>query len=408
MPCTIAATACSSDTASGTGTVFSAGTTAWEEGNPADPRTIAAMHRHGHIGDYSDHRARTFDKRWFDDRDLVPDYPIRLAQNGQTHPVPLIIGTNSREFWWMRPTDPNGYGTADDEMTWLERAEAAQAYGGLEGFDAQAVTDLIFAEPARHLARLHARAGHPAWLYRFDVSSAQNPEPHGGATHAIQGTLIQGAVTSLIAVPIGVLTAIYLVEYGNKGPLARGLTFFVDVMTGIPSIVAGLFAIGFFTMMLGDESYQSGIVGAVALSVLMIPTVVRSSEEMLRLVPNELREASYALGVSKWLTIVKVVLPTAVAGLATGVTLAIARVMGETAPLLITMGAAKAVNFNPFEGSMSALPLFAYSSYANPGTNKDDSIAAAWTAALVLMVIVMVLNIVARLISKFFAPKTGR
>ena len=230
----------------------------------------------------------------------------------------------------------------------------------------------------------------------------------GGAYHAIMGTVITTGIATLISVPIGLFAAIYLVEYGNKGPLARGLTFFVDVMTGIPSIVAGLFAIGFFTMMLGDESYQSGIVGAVALSVLMIPTVVRSSEEMLRLVPNELREASYALGVSKWLTIVKVVLPTAVAGLATGVTLAIARVMGETAPLLITMGAAKAVNFNPFEGSMSALPLFAYSSYANPGTNKDDSIAAAWTAALVLMVIVMVLNIVARLISKFFAPKTGR
>lgn len=230
----------------------------------------------------------------------------------------------------------------------------------------------------------------------------------GGAYHAIMGTVITTGIATLISVPIGLFAAIYLVEYGNKGPLARGLTFFVDVMTGIPSIVAGLFAIGFFTMMLGDESYQAGIVGAVALSVLMIPTVVRSSEEMLRLVPNELREASYALGVSKWLTIVKVVLPTAVAGLATGVTLAIARVMGETAPLLITMGAAKAVNFNPFEGSMSALPLFAYSSYANPGTNKDDSIAAAWTAALVLMVIVMVLNIVARLISKFFAPKTGR
>lgn len=230
----------------------------------------------------------------------------------------------------------------------------------------------------------------------------------GGAYHAIIGTIITTGIATLISVPIGLFAAIFLVEYGNKGPLSRLLTFFVDVMTGIPSIVAGLFAIGFFTWLLRDEAYQSGIVGAVALSVLMIPTVVRSSEEMLRLVPNELREASYALGVPKWLTIVKVVLPTAIAGLATGVTLAIARVMGETAPLLITMGAAKSVNFNPFEGSMSALPLFAYSSYANPGANKQDSIDAAWTAALVLMAIVMVLNIVARLISKFFAPKTGR
>ena len=230
----------------------------------------------------------------------------------------------------------------------------------------------------------------------------------GGAYHAIIGTVLTTGIATLISVPIGLFAAIYLVEYGNKGALARGLTFFVDVMTGIPSIVAGLFAIGFFTMMLGDVAYQAGIVGAVALSVLMIPTVVRSSEEMLRLVPNELREASYALGVSKWLTIAKVVLPTAIAGLATGITLAIARVMGETAPLLITMGASRAVNFNPFEGSMSALPLFAYSSYANPGTNKEDSLAAAWTAALVLMALVMILNIVARLISKFFAPKTGR
>lgn len=230
----------------------------------------------------------------------------------------------------------------------------------------------------------------------------------GGAYHAIMGTLITTGIATLISVPIGLFAAIYLIEYGNKSFIARGLTFFVDVMTGIPSIVAGLFAIGLFTWLLQDVAYQAGIVGAVALSVLMIPTVVRSSEEMLRLVPNELREASYALGVSKWLTIVKVVLPTAVAGLATGITLAIARVMGETAPLLITMGAAKAVNFNPFEGSMSALPLFAYSSYANPGTNKEDSLAAAWTAALVLMAIVMLLNVVARLISKFFAPKTGR
>jgi phosphate transport system permease protein len=230
----------------------------------------------------------------------------------------------------------------------------------------------------------------------------------GGAYHAIIGTLITTGIATLISVPIGLFAAIYLTEYGNKSLISRGLTFFVDVMTGIPSIVAGLFAIGLFTWLLQDVAYQAGIVGAVALSVLMIPTVVRSSEEMLRLVPNELREASYALGVSKWLTIVKVVLPTAVAGLATGITLAIARVMGETAPLLITMGAAKAVNFNPFEGSMSALPLFAYSSYANPGTNKEDSLAAAWTAALVLMAIVMLLNIVARLISKFFAPKTGR
>ena len=229
----------------------------------------------------------------------------------------------------------------------------------------------------------------------------------GGAYHAIMGTLVVTALATLISVPIGLFAAIYLVEYGNKNALSRGLTFFVDVMTGIPSIVAGLFAIGLFTLIFGPK-FQAGIVGAIALSVLMIPVVVRSCEEMLKLVPNELREASLALGVPELQTIVKGVMPTAIAGLATGITLAIARVIGETAPLLITMGYARKVNLNPFDGSMSALPLFAYQSYASPGVNKQASLDAAWTAALVLMFIVMLLNIVARLISKFFAPKTGR
>ena len=229
----------------------------------------------------------------------------------------------------------------------------------------------------------------------------------GGAYHAIIGTLIVTGLASVISIPIGVFAAVYLVEYGGKSRTARALTFFVDVMTGIPSIVAGLFAISLFGLFLGP-AYQSGIVGAVALSVLMIPTVVRSSEEMLRLVPNELREASYALGVPKWLTIVKVVIPTSIAGLATGVTLAIARVMGETAPLLITMGAARGTNLNPFEGSMAALPLFSYQQYASPGLDRAASLDMAFTAALVLMIIVMLLNLLARLISKIFSPSTGR
>ncbi len=141
----------------------------------------------------------------------------------------------------------------------------------------------------------------------------------------------------------------------------------------------------------------------------MIPVVVRSTEEILKLVPNELREASYALGVPRWRTIVKVVLPTSLAGIATGITLSIARVIGETAPLLITLGATTGVNLNPFaEGRMAALPVFAYYSYATPGIPRDAYTDRAWTAALVLIIIVMVLNLAARLISRFFAPKTGR
>jgi phosphate transport system permease protein len=202
------------------------------------------------------------------------------------------------------------------------------------------------------------------------------------------------------------LTAIYLVEYG-RGRLARSITFLVDVMTGIPSIVAGLFAFAVFALFFGP-GVRLGIMGAVALSVLMIPVIVRSSEEVLKLVPNELREASYALGVPKWRTIVKVVIPTAIAGLGTGITLAIARVVGETAPLLITLGLTRGTNLDPFDGRMATLPVFAYYQLTQPGVPPQAAIDRAWTAALLLIILVMGLNLVARLISRFFAPKTGR
>jgi phosphate transport system permease protein len=228
----------------------------------------------------------------------------------------------------------------------------------------------------------------------------------GGAYHAIFGTIIITTLTTLISVPIGLLTAIYLVEYG-RGRLKRSITFLVDVMTGIPSIVAGLFAFALFALFFGP-GVRLGIMGAVALSVLMIPVVVRASEEVLKLVPNELREASYALGVPKWRTIVKVVLPTAIAGLGTSVTLAVARVIGETAPLLVTVGIVNGTNLNPFEGRMATLPVFAFYQLTQPGYPPEFAIERAWTAALVLIMLVMALNVVARLVSRFFAPKTGR
>jgi phosphate transport system permease protein len=230
--------------------------------------------------------------------------------------------------------------------------------------------------------------------------------PGGGAYHAIIGTLIITAITTLMSVPIGLMTAIYLVEYGT-GRLKKAITFLVDVMTGIPSIVAGLFAYALFVIFFGP-GVRMGFAGAVALSVLMIPVVVRSAEEVIKLVPNELREASYALGVPKWRTIVKVVLPTALAGLGTAVTLAIARVIGETAPLLVTVGITNATNTDPFDGRMSTLPVFAYYQLTQPGVPPENGINRSWTAALVLIVIVLLLNLVARLISRFFAPQTGR
>ncbi|MBK8461961.1 MAG: phosphate ABC transporter permease PstA [Nigerium sp.] len=248
-------------------------------------------------------------------------------------------------------------------------------------------------------------------LRRFDAvffthSMAGVVGEGGGALHAIIGTLLITLAATVISVPIGLMTSIYLVEYG-RGPLARVITFFVDVMTGIPSIVAGLFAYALFSMMFGP-GHRSGISGAVALSVLMIPVVVRSSEEMLRIVPNELREAAYALGVPKWLTIVKVVLPTCIAGIMTGVVLAIARVIGETAPLLLTAGYIANMNYNLFADRMTTLPLFVFTTYRNSGGTDVTDLDRAWAGSLVLILIVLALNLAARLIARYFAPKTGR
>ena len=246
-------------------------------------------------------------------------------------------------------------------------------------------------------------------LARFDVefftSSMRGVVGEGGgAYHAILGTLIITGIAALMSIPVGMLAAIYLVEYG-KGRLARAITFFVDVMTGIPSIVAGLFAVALFTYIVGPGA-RLGFAGSVALSVLMIPVVVRAAEEMLKIVPNELREASYALGVPKWRTIVRVVIPTSIAGIASGVMLAIARIIGETAPLLVAVGLTTAVNLNPFDGRMATLPVLSYISYANPGVPREPYLERAWTAALVLIIIVMLLNLLARLVARVFAPKT--
>lgn len=227
----------------------------------------------------------------------------------------------------------------------------------------------------------------------------------GGIVHAIWGTLLITLTATVISVPIGLMTSIYLVEYG-RGKLAKGITFFVDVMTGIPSIVAGLFVYAVFSLIF-SPGISMGIMGALSLAVLMTPVVVRGSEELLRIVPNELREAAYALGVPKWLTVLKVVLPTSIAGIMTSITLAIARVIGETAPLLLTAGFTMSMNTNIFNGQMMTLPVFAYNQYMNQGTNPDAALDRAWASALTLILIVMVLNLAARLIAKWFAPKTS-
>ncbi|MFC4609307.1 phosphate ABC transporter permease PstA [Streptomyces maoxianensis] len=226
-------------------------------------------------------------------------------------------------------------------------------------------------------------------------------EPGGGVYHAIIGTLEQVGIATVISVPIGLLTAIYLVEYG-KGALAKAVTFFVDVMTGIPSIVAGLFIL---SIMLIADIQPSGLMGSLALAILMTPVVVRSTEEMLKLVPNELREASLALGVPKYRTITKVVIPTALGGITTGVMLAIARIAGETAPIILLVFGSQLINSNPFEGAQSSLPFYIWDQYK---IGSEASYDRAWAAALVLIAFVMILNLVARGIARWKAPKTGR
>jgi len=250
--------------------------------------------------------------------------------------------------------------------------------------------------------------GAPVLSPTFFNNSMRNVVGEGGGIyHAMIGTLLITLAATIISVPIGLFTSIYLVEYGNNGKLARWITFLVDVMTGIPSIVAGLFAYALFVVFFG-EGVRMGFGGSVALSVLMIPVVVRSCEEMLKLVPNELREAAYALGVPKWRTVLKVVLPTALAGIVTGITLAIARVIGETAPLLVIAGFSDSVNFDMFHERMQTLPVFTYSAISNPGVPPGPSIDRAWGAALVLLLIVMLLNLVARVVSHYFSPKGER
>ncbi|MEF2975789.1 phosphate ABC transporter permease PstA [Subtercola sp. YIM 133946] len=257
-------------------------------------------------------------------------------------------------------------------------------------------------------------AGEISWSFITSVGAAtfdpntltvtQTP----GALQAIVGTLIITGIASLISIPIGLFTSIYLVEYAQpKQWLARTVTFLVDVMTGIPSIVAGLFAFSLFSIIVGPKAF-SGFSASVALSVLMIPTVVRACEEMLRLVPGDLREASLALGVSKFSTIVKVVLPTAIAGLITGIMLAVARIIGETAPIFLAASFTDNFNANPFDGPMQTLPVLAYTGYAFPGKDIAASNASAWGAALLLVLLVVILNLIARVIARIFAPKGMR
>jgi len=224
-------------------------------------------------------------------------------------------------------------------------------------------------------------------------------DPGGGMYHALVGSLVQVGITTLLSVPIGIFVGIYLVEYG-RGRLARTVSFMVDILTGVPSIVAALFIYAVWITTFGLR--RMGFAVALALVLLMVPVIVRTTEEMLKLVPNELREASYALGVPKWKTVAKVVIPTALAGIVTGVVLGIARVMGETAPLLILVGYTAAINYDPFSGEQASLPLMIFVERSNSLDTGQDR---AWGAALTLILLVMLLNLIARAVARFGSIK---
>jgi phosphate transport system permease protein len=237
-----------------------------------------------------------------------------------------------------------------------------------------------------------------------DLGNYLSDEVGGGVLHAIVGSLLQGLVCAVIAVPIGMLVAIYLVEYGRNGKLAKATTFMVDILSGVPSIVAALFIYALWITTLGLP--RSGFAVSLALVLLMIPVVVRSSEEMLRIVPDDLREASYALGVPKWKTIVKIVLPTALSGIIGGIMMALARVMGETAPLLVLVGYSAYTNWDIFSGEQAALPLLMnnerVTNSMDPGSVGFDRI---WGAALTLVLVIALINLLATVFARLVAPK---
>ncbi len=232
------------------------------------------------------------------------------------------------------------------------------------------------------------------WWYQH-LKGVMPDEFAGGVWHAIYGTLIQAAIAALFAVPLGIVAAVYLVEYG-RGRFAKVTTFMADILAGVPSIVAALFIFALWIATFGFP--QSAFAVSLALALLMLPVVVRNTEEMLKLVPDELREASFALGIPKWKTIMRVVIPIALPGMISGILLALARVMGETAPVLILVGYSRLINYDAFDGNMASLPLLIYSELGNP---EEAGRLRVWGAALTLILLVAVLYIAAGFITKF-------
>lgn len=238
-----------------------------------------------------------------------------------------------------------------------------------------------------------------SWSFLTADLPFQSRFPGGGIAPAIVGTLVITAVASLIAVPLGILAAIYLNEYGGQKRTARVIRFLADVMSGVPSIVMGLF-IATIWVTGGLNAGYSGLAGSLALAALMLPIIIRSTEEMLKLVPNELRAASDALGARRWRTVLSVALPAALPGIVSGVVLAIARAAGETAPLLFTIGVTRSINSNPLSGTNTTLSQEIWFNAQSPFPAAQDR---AWGAALTLIALTLIFTVIARVISSRFA-----
>lgn len=236
---------------------------------------------------------------------------------------------------------------------------------------------------------------HPGLLFNdMSLNSVNDPINQGGLLHALVGTAIMVTGALIISFPIGLLTAVYLTEI--KGKLSRPIRFLVQAMSGVPSIVAGLFILSSVVYPITKE--LSGLMGSLALSVLMIPTIARTAEEMLLLIPNDLREAGVALGSTQWRTVSSVVLPAARSGLVTAIILGIARIIGETAPLLLVSGGGDALNLNPTSGAMGSLPYYIWKAFLTGGT--DEAFARAWAGMLILLIFIFILFALARFLSR--------
>ena len=232
-------------------------------------------------------------------------------------------------------------------------------------------------------------------LFTQDMSEAtvNSPIQQGGMLAAIVGTLIMVGLALIFTLPIAILTALYLTEI--KGKFARPIRFLVQAMSGVPSIVAGLFILSSIVYPVTGE--RSGLMGALALSILMIPTVARTAEEVLLLIPNDLREAGLALGATQWRTVAMVVVPAVKSGLVTAVILGVARVIGETAPILLVSGGGDATNFNPVSGPMGSIPFYVWNAFLLGGS--EESTQRTWAGLLVLLLWVLILFTIARYIS---------